>query len=96
MFSYSLIIKLFKAAFIVSNMQEILKMAIGIAALFLGIPIGLYLASITKEELKQGQKWFKIIIIASLAGSAVFLYLRNDWLFFSFAFVALVTSRSLK
>lgn len=77
-------------------MQEILKMTLGIAGLFLGVPIGSYLASITKEELKQGQKWFKAIILVSLAGSAVFLYLRNDWLFFSFAFIALVASRSLR
>ena len=77
-------------------MQEILKIAIGIAVLLLGIPIGSYLAEKTKEELKHGQKWFKLIIIVSLVCSVVFLISKNDVLFFSFLFIALVTSRSLK
>ncbi|MEK6830162.1 MAG: hypothetical protein AABY15_08665 [Nanoarchaeota archaeon] len=77
-------------------MQEILKIAIGIAILLLGIPIGSYLAQKTKEELKEGQKWFKLIIVASLICSVVSLIIRNDSLFFSFLFIALVTSRSLK
>jgi uncharacterized membrane protein YfcA len=77
-------------------MQEILKIAIGIAVLLLGIPIGSYLARKTKEELKEGQKWFKLIIIISLICSIVSLITQNDTLFFSFLFIAIVTSRSLK
>ena len=46
-------------------MQETLKIAIGIAFLLLGIPIGSYLAEKTKEELKQGKKWFKLIIFVN-------------------------------
>jgi len=77
-------------------MQETLKIAIGIAFLLLGIPIGSYLAEKTKEELKQGRKWFKLIIVVSLVSSIVALIIQNDFLFFSFLFIALVTSRSLR
>jgi len=77
-------------------MQEIYKLIIGITILLLGIPIGSYLAKITKEELRKGQKWFKLIIILSLIGAIVSLFLTNDVLLFSFLFIAIVTSRSLK
>ena len=77
-------------------MEELVKILIGIVFILLGIPIGQFLAKITKEELKLGQKWFKIIIIASLVGGIVGLIVRNDALFFGFLFIAIVTSRSLK
>jgi len=77
-------------------MEEIIKFLIGIGILLLGIPIGSYLAKITKEELKKGQKWFKLIIIISLIGAIVSLILSNDILLFSFLFIAIVTSRSLR
>ena len=69
---------------------------VGILVLILGIPIGLYLSKITKEELNEGQKWFKLIIFVSLIGSIVSLFLRKDVLFFSFLFIAIVTSMSSK
>ena len=69
---------------------------LGIILLVLGIPIGNVLAKLTKEELKSGQKWFKIIILLSLIGAIVGLALNNDIVLFSFAFIAIVTSRSLK
>ena len=69
---------------------------LGMILLLLGIPIGSFLAKLTSEELPQGQIWFKLIIIFSLLGSLVALFLGNDVLLFSFAFIAIVTSRSLK
>jgi len=77
-------------------MQEILKFAIGIIFLILGFPLGLYLAKKTKEELKVGQKWFKLIIIISLGGAIISLIIGNDVLLFSFLFITLVTSLSLR
>jgi len=77
-------------------MQDIIKIPIGIVLLVLGIPIGNFLAKITKEELKTGQKWFKLIIIASLVGSVISLISGNDILLFTFLFIMIVTSRSLK
>ena len=77
-------------------MQDVFRVFIGIAVLLLGVPIGSYLAKSTKEELKQGQKWFKLIIIFSFIGSVISLILKNDILFFSFLFIIIVTSRSLR
>jgi formate hydrogenlyase subunit 3/multisubunit Na+/H+ antiporter MnhD subunit len=77
-------------------MLEIFQLLIGILILILGIPIGNFLARRTKEELKSGQKWFRLIIILSLVGGFIGLILSNDILMFSFFFIAIVTSRSLR
>ncbi len=77
-------------------MQEIYRFIVGIALLALGIPIGNLLAKITKEELKPGKKWFKLIILLSLIGAVISLIFRDDALLFTFSFIAIVTSRSLK
>jgi len=77
-------------------MQEIFKLLIGVVFLALAFPIGDILARKTKEELKQGRIWFKLIVYASLAGGVVGMLIGNDVLMFSFFFMALVTSRSLR
>ena len=77
-------------------MQEMIKIVLGAVLVILGFPIGNLLAKVTKEELKSGQKWFKIIIILSLIGGLVSLILGKDALLFSFLFIAIVTSRSLR
>lgn len=77
-------------------MNEIIKLIIGILILLLGFPIGSYLAKSTKEESKSGQRWFKLIIIISLIGGVIGLIFGNDILMFSFFFIAIVASRSLK
>jgi uncharacterized membrane protein YfcA len=76
-------------------MQEVLKIIIGICVLALGIPVGNILARNTPEELKDGKKWFMLLIILSLLGALVNLIFLNDALMFTFLFIALVTSRSL-
>ena len=75
--------------------MELLDIIIGVVVLILGIPIGNFLAGKTKDELKSGQSWFKLIIVISLIGSVVGDFLRNDALLFSFLFITIVTSRSL-
>ena len=77
-------------------MQQIYQLIIGIAVLVLGIPIGMFLAKETSEELKQGQKWFKLIILISGIGAIIGLAIRNDALLFGFLFIAIVTGGSLK
>ncbi len=77
-------------------MQELIKLVIGIVLLASGIPIGNILAKITKEELRSGRKWFKLIVLVSLIFGVVGLLIRNDILMFSLFFIAIVTSRSLK
>jgi len=77
-------------------MEELIKILIGMFFLLLGIPIGSWLAQITSEELKSGQKWFKVIIIISLIVSFITLIIQNDVLLFSFLFIAIITVKSLK
>jgi len=77
-------------------MQEIFKLLIGIVVLILGIPIGNFLAKQTKEELKEGKKWFKLLITLSLIGGFIGLIIGNDILLFTFFFIAIVTSRSVR
>ena len=77
-------------------MEQLYQIIIGIAILALGIPIGNLLAKSTKEELKSGKKYFKILILICLMGALLFLILRNDALLFALLFIAIVTSRSLK
>jgi len=77
-------------------MQELYKLFMGIVLLILGIPIGNLLAKLTKEELKKGKEHFKFLIILSLIGAIVFFILENDAFLFSFLFIIIVMSRSLK
>ncbi|MFH1152072.1 MAG: hypothetical protein V1788_03035 [Nanoarchaeota archaeon] len=77
-------------------MQQTISLLIGILVLFLGIPLGSYLAKTTKDELESGQKWFKLIIAVSLVGGFAGLILSDDVLMFSLFFIAIVTSRSLR
>lgn len=77
-------------------MKEISRILIGLSILILGVFIGNFLAIKTKSELKQGQKWFKRIIILNLILGTVGLFINNDTLLFSCFFIAIVTSRGLR
>ena len=77
-------------------MLESLKIIIGTFILILGIPIGNLLAGYTKEELKDGRKWFNLLIFIGLIGGITGLIIGNDSLMFSFLFIAVVSSRSLR
>ncbi|MCK9568257.1 hypothetical protein M0R72_04880 [Candidatus Pacearchaeota archaeon] len=77
-------------------MEEVYIYWLAIGVLVLGIPIGNFLARMTKEELKSGKKWFKLLIFVSLISSIISFFIGNDPLFFSFLFIAVVTSRSLR
>jgi len=77
-------------------MQEIYALLIGIVILVLGFPIGHFLASRTKEELKDGEKYFRWIVWIGLIGGFIGLLISNDVIMFSFFFTAIVTSRSVK
>ncbi len=72
------------------------NLIVGILVLFLGIPLGNYLAKLTSEELKGGKKWFKLIMLTSALGTIVSLIMGNDPLLFTFLFILIVTSRSLR
>ena len=68
-------------------MQELIRIIIGVVVLGLGIPIGNYLARLTKEELKPGKKWFSLIILLALIGAVFALIFRNDALLFGLLFI---------
>ena len=72
------------------------KFILGGVILTLGIPLGNYLAHHTKEELKAGQIWFKLISFVGLAGAILSLIFQSDILLFSFLFIVVVTSRCLR
>jgi len=76
-------------------MQEPLKILIGITVLILGIPIGNFLAKLTKEELYSKRSWFFALEIVCLIGGFIGLIIRNDTIMFTFFFIVIVTSRSL-
>jgi hypothetical protein len=68
---------------------------IAILILLLGFPVGNFLAKITREELKDGKVWFKLIMLTCVIGTIASLVIRNDVLLFGFLFIMIVTSRSL-
>lgn len=76
--------------------MQYINYVLGIIFLIIGIPIGEALAKMTQEELKSRQRWFKLIIIISLFGALISITFLNDVLLFCFAFIAIVTSKSLK
>ena len=73
-------------------MQEIFKLLIGVVVLVLAFPIGDILSKKTKEELKEGKKWFKIIVYVSLVGGVVGMFIGDDVLMFSFLQVQIIRS----
>ncbi len=77
-------------------MDEVFKLIIGTVILLCGIPIGDVLARNTTEELKDGKKWFYLIILVCFIGAVLSLIFLNDALLFTFLFIAIVTSRSIK
>ncbi len=77
-------------------MTELTNILIGILVLVLGIPLGNLLARFTKEELKTGQRWFKLLAIITLILGLIGLIIGDDVLMFTMFFIAIVTSRSLK
>jgi hypothetical protein len=74
----------------------LLTLFVGLLVLIIGVPLGDFLAKSTREELFQGRKWFKLIVILGSIGAVVSLILKNDALLFAFLFIVIVTSRSLR
>lgn len=75
--------------------QIILTIVIALA----GYPLGLLLAHYTREELKKGRKWFKLVLMACVLGVIVSLiFSRGENLLFLievFVFMFLLALASL-
>ncbi len=67
-----------------------------VAILLTAVPAGFLLAYMTKDELKQGKKWFGAITCLSIIGSIVFLFLKNETVALTFVYMAIVASISLR
>lgn len=76
--------------------MEYLNFVWGVFILIIGWFLGEILSKNTAEELQNGQRWFKVIIGISLMGALISLFFVNDILLFTFLFIAIVVSRSIK
>jgi len=77
-------------------MNELIRLLIGVGILLLGLPLGDFLARVTNDEQEKGQNWFKLIILIGILGGFVGLVIGNDIILFTFFFIAIITSRSLR
>jgi len=77
-------------------MEEVTKYILAILVLIVGYFLGIYLKKLTADEQVIGRKYFRIIAIVSATLSLSGLMAGKDWMLFTFAFIAIVTSRSLK
>jgi ABC-type antimicrobial peptide transport system permease subunit len=67
-----------------------LKILLTLMTLILAIPAGYLLAYLTKDELKQGRKWFKLLAILSLILGIIFSFF-NLTISLSLAFIFIVS-----
>lgn len=70
-------------------------MIIEIILLVLAIPVGYLIAWITRDELVDGRRWFKILIIASIALALVFWFYGFGYISLSCLFITIVSFISL-
>ena len=66
-------------------------MIIELLILILSVPSGLFLAYISRDELINGRKWFRILIMISLISGIWFFLQRNKPLIFTLAFIFIVS-----
>lgn len=67
-----------------------------VLTLLTAIPVGLLIAWLTKEELRDGQKWFKLVVLLSCVGSVAFLILKNEIVALSLVYMAIVSYMSVR
>ena len=76
-------------------MNILVKSLIGILALAIAFPLGNFLAKITKEELKNGKRWFKLIIILSSIGLVIGIIVKKIEIVFWFLFIVIIAKKCL-
>jgi hypothetical protein len=64
--------------------------------LALAIPIGLLITALTKDEMKIGRKYFKILTIVSALWAILFLIEGIAYLAYTFGFMLIVSFISLR
>jgi RsiW-degrading membrane proteinase PrsW (M82 family) len=76
-------------------MIGVVQYSLGILILILAFPIGVLLARFTKEELKSGQKYFKVLIGVCVFGLIVSLIIQKIELVFMSLFTGIVAGMSV-
>ncbi len=66
-------------------------MIIEIIILFLAVPVGILIARLTRDEMKDGRKYFQIIEFISIIGAIVFSFLRLPYISYTFGFILIVS-----
>ena len=70
-------------------------MWIQITLLLLAIPTGYLIAWMAKDELKQGRKWFRILVIGSILGVVWFWLTGKYVISWTLSFIGIVALVSL-
>lgn len=70
-------------------------MIIEIILLILAVPTGFLLAWLGRDELVDGKKWFKLIIVASLVLSGLFWLFGLDYISLTLGFIAIASFISI-
>jgi ABC-type Fe3+ transport system permease subunit len=70
-------------------------MILEIVILLLAVPVGFFIAWLTKEELRMGRKWFRILIVVSLIGIIGFWIYGVSYVSWTFGFIGIVSTISL-
>ena len=66
-------------------------MILEVIILILAFPVGYLIAYWTRDELIQGRKWFKMIIIASILGGFWFFIIGEDYISLTLIFILIST-----
>ena len=77
-------------------MNEFIQIGFGVLSLIIAFFLGKFVASISKDELHMGHKWFETILLISFLGVISSAIFRNDALMFTFLFILVFTSRSVR
>lgn len=76
--------------------MELISILVDVLILITAIPVGLFLAWLCSDELKDGKKWFRLIFYALVLIGIVFLLVyRNILILMSLAYMVIITAVSL-
>lgn len=62
-----------------------------IILLLFAIPVGFLIAWLAKDELVQGRKWFRLLVIASISLALLFWVFGFDYISLTLIFIAIVS-----
>lgn len=81
--------------------MESIQIILALATLIAAVPAGIFLKKYTREEMKDGRKYFKVLCIASLIAAFGFIFapigeVLKMTAMFGFVFIAIVSFISWK